>query len=123
MAPEPGSCSIRRSSRSRLWARGSTTSQTAAPLTVTTGAASIAAQLRLPAPVISPYVLGGWQIRRSEERGISSDESGPLVGIGVQLNFGLSLFLEGTMEFRDEITGTPDIDTDPIVIKGGILIG
>ena len=85
--------------------------------------ASIAAQLRLPAPVISPYVLGGWQIRRSEERGISSDESGPLVGIGVQLNFGLSLFLEGTMEFRDEITGTPDIDTDPIVIKGGILIG
>ncbi len=85
--------------------------------------ASIAAQLRLPTPVISPYVLGGWQIRRSEIGGISNDESGPLVGIGVQVNFVLSLFLEGTMEFRDEITGAPDFDTDPIVIKGGILIG
>ena len=85
--------------------------------------ASIAAQIRLPTPVISPYVLGGWQIRRSETAGISSDESGVLVGIGVQVNFALSLFLEGTMEFHDEITGTPDFDTDPIVIKGGILIG
>ena len=85
--------------------------------------ASIAAQIRLPTPVISPYVLGGWQIRRSETAGISSDESGVLVGIGVQVNFALSLFLEGTMEFRDEITGAPDFDTDPIVIKGGILIG
>ena len=85
--------------------------------------ASIAAQIRLPTPVISPYVLGGWQIRRSETAGISSDESGVLVGIGVQVNFALSLFLEGTMEFRDEITGAPDFDTHPIVIKGGILIG
>ena len=85
--------------------------------------ASIGAQIRLPTPVISPYVLGGWQIRRSETAGISSDESGVLVGIGVQVNFALSLFLEGTMEFRDEITGAPDFDTDPIVIKGGILIG
>ncbi len=85
--------------------------------------ASIAAQIRLPTPVISPYVLGGWQIRRSETAGISSDESGVLVGIGVQVNFALSLFLEGTMELRDEITGAPDFDTDPIVIKGGILIG
>ena len=85
--------------------------------------ASIAAQLRLPTPVISPYVLGGWHIRRSETGGVSSDESGPLVGIGVQLNLGLSLFLEGTMEFNEKITGWPDFDTDPIVIKGGILIG
>ncbi len=85
--------------------------------------ASLAAQLRLSTPVISPYVLGGWQIRRSEPGGISSDESGPLVGLGVQLNFGLSLFLEGTMEFNEKITGWPDFDTDPIVIKGGILIG
>ena len=85
--------------------------------------ASIAAQLRLTTPVISPYVLGGWQIRRSETGGISNDESGPLIGIGVQVNFALSLFLEGTMEFRDEITGSPAFDTDPIVIKGGILIG
>ncbi len=68
-------------------------------------------------------MLGGWHIRRSETGGISSDESGPLVGIGVQLNFGLSLFLEGTMEFNEKINGLPDFDTDPIVIKGGILIG
>ena len=84
---------------------------------------SLAAQFRLSTPVISPYVLGGWQIRRSETGGISGNESGPLVGIGVQVNFALSLFLEGTMEFNEELTGLPDFDTNPIVIKGGILIG
>ena len=85
--------------------------------------ASIAAQLRLPTPVVSPYIMGGWQIRRAEEDGASTETSGPLAGIGVQLNFALSLFIEATMEFNDEITAMPDLDTDPIVIKGGILIG
>jgi hypothetical protein len=85
--------------------------------------ASIAANLRLPMPVISPYVLGGWQIRRRTENGVSTDESGPMVGVGLQLNFGLSLFLEGTMEFNSDNVTLPTLDNDPIVIKGGILIG
>lgn len=85
--------------------------------------ASLAAQLRLPLPTVSPYVLGGWQIRRAEASGVSNNESGPVVGIGVQVNFGLSLFLEGTIEFNEEIVGFPDVDTNPIVIKGGFLFG
>jgi hypothetical protein len=82
-----------------------------------------AAQLRLPLPMVSPYAIGGWQWRRSSGGGSSNTESGPMVGVGVQLNLGLSLFLEGTFEFNDEITGAPDFDNNPIVIKGGVLLG
>ncbi len=46
-----------------------------------------------------------------------------MFGLGVQLNLGVSLFLEGVYEFNDELTGFPNFDTDPIVIEGGILIG
>lgn len=84
---------------------------------------SLAGQLRLPLPMVSPYAIGGWQWRRSSFEGESNTENGAMVGIGVQLNLGVSLFLEGTMEFRDEVSGDPDFDTDPIVIKGGILLG
>ncbi|MDH3207051.1 MAG: porin family protein [Gemmatimonadota bacterium] len=84
---------------------------------------SLAAQLRLPLPVISPYAIGGWQFRRTSGGGSSNTESGPMVGVGVQLNLGLSLFLEGTFEFNDEITAAPDFDNNPIVIKGGVLLG
>jgi len=84
---------------------------------------SLAAQLRLPLPVISPYAIGGWQFRRSSGGGSSNTESGAMIGAGVQLNLGLSLFLEGTMEFNEEVTGLPDFDNNPIVIKGGIMLG
>lgn len=87
---------------------------------------SLAAQLRLPLPMVSPYAIGGWQFRRSSAGDASNTESGPMVGIGVQLNLGVSLFLEGTMEFNDLPEGLPegtDFDNDPIVIKGGILLG
>jgi len=46
-----------------------------------------------------------------------------MFGLGVQLNLGVSLFLEGIYEFNEELTGVPDFDTDPIVIKGGIMFG
>jgi hypothetical protein len=85
--------------------------------------ATAAAQLRLPLPVVMPYVLAGWQIRRSSIGDVSSNESGPMIGAGVQVNLGLSLFLEGSMEFNDEIPADPDFDTNPIVVKGGILFG
>jgi len=83
---------------------------------------SLAAQLRLPLPMVSPYAIGGWQWRRSGN-GTTTTENGPMVGVGVQLNLGVSLFLEGTFEFNDEITAAPDFDNNPIVIKGGVLLG
>jgi hypothetical protein len=86
---------------------------------------SLAAQLRLPLPMVSPYAIGGWQWRRSDPGGSleTTTENGPMIGVGVQLNLGLSLFLEGTMEFNDLPEGVPDFDNDPIVIKGGIMLG
>ena len=83
---------------------------------------TLAAQLRLPLPVVKPYVLGGWQTRNTEG---ADGESGPVVGLGVQLGLGVSLFLEGTFELADdiEITGLSAIDRNRIVIKGGALLG
>ena len=84
---------------------------------------SLAAKLRMSTPVISPYALGGWQWRRTSTGGTSTTESGAMFGVGVQFNFGVSLFLEGIYEFHDELPTLPDFDTDPIVIKGGIIFG
>jgi len=84
---------------------------------------SLAAQLRLPLPMVSPYAIGGWQWRRTSAGSISDTADGPMVGIGVQLNLGLAIFLEGSMEFNDVPDGVPDFDNDPIVIKGGVLLG
>jgi hypothetical protein len=82
---------------------------------------SLAAQLRLPLPVVNPYVIGGWQWRRSSLNDVSNTENGLMVGLGVQLNLALSLFLEGSMEFNDAPSG---VDADnSIVIKGGVLLG
>ncbi len=84
---------------------------------------SLAAQFRLSTPVITPYALGGWQWRRTSSAGVSNTENGAMLGVGVQLNFGISVFLEGNYEFHEELTGNPDFDTDPFVIKGGIMFG
>lgn len=84
---------------------------------------SLAAQLRLPLPMVSPYAIGGWQWRRTSGGGLSNTESGPMVGIGVEVNVGLSLFLEGSMEFNDELPSSPDFDVNPLVIKGGVMFG
>lgn len=83
----------------------------------------LAAQLRLPTPMISPYAIAGWQWRRSEAMGVSNTESGAVLGVGVQLNVAVSLFLEGSFEFNEEITGSPDFDNNPIVIKAGLMFG
>lgn len=82
---------------------------------------TVAGQLRLPLPVIKPYVTGGLQLRKAEG---ADSQTGIMAGIGVQLDFMLSLFLEGTFEFNDSVTlsGT-ELDTNPLVIKGGILFG
>ncbi len=44
-------------------------------------------------------------------------------GVGVELNLGVSLFLEANWEFHDEDPTMPDFDNNPIVIKGGITFG
>jgi len=84
---------------------------------------SLAARFRLSIPLISPYGLGGWQWRRTSTGGASNTESGAMFGVGVELNLGISLFLEGTYEFTEELPGNPDFDNNPIVIKGGIMFG
>lgn len=84
---------------------------------------SLAGQLRLPLPMVSPYAIGGWQWRRTAIGDASVTESGPMVGVGVQLNLGVALFLESSFEFNEEITGAPDFDNNPIVIKGGVMLG
>lgn len=78
-----------------------------------------AAQLRLPLPMAKPYALVGWQLRGGE----GDTQNGAVLGVGVQLDFMMSVFLEGTYEFHEEITGFPDFDNDPIVIKAGVLFG
>ncbi len=84
---------------------------------------SIAAQFVISTPLLSPYGLGGWQWRRTSIGGTSSTESGAMIGVGVEVNLGISLFLEGTYEFTEELTGNPDFDNNAIVIKGGIMFG
>ena len=84
---------------------------------------SLAAKYRISTPLISPYALGGWQWRRTSIGGTSTTESGAMFGLGVQLNLGVSLFLEGIYELNDELITLPDFDTDPIVIKVGIMFG
>ena len=84
---------------------------------------SLAARFRISTPLISPYGLGGWQWRRTTSAGTTSTESGVMLGVGVQLNLGISLFLEANWEFHDEVTAMPDLDNNPIVIKGGITFG
>ena len=46
-----------------------------------------------------------------------------MLGLGVEFNLGVSLFLEASWEFNEELTAMPDFDNDPIVIKGGITFG
>ena len=82
---------------------------------------SLAAQLRLPLPVINPYAIGGWQWRRAGN-GTTVTENGFMAGVGVQLNLAVAVFLEASMEFNDAPSTTVDADNS-IVIKGGVMLG
>ena len=86
--------------------------------------ATAAAQLRLPLPMVRPYALVGYQLRGVDIPSVGSDtDGGFVVGAGVQLNFMMSLFLEGTFEFNEDDPMAPDFDNDPIVFKGGVMFG
>jgi hypothetical protein len=83
-------------------------------------------KLGLSTPVVSPYVIGGWQWRRSSpDVGDSETLDGPMVGLGVGLGV-IPVFVEVTFEFNEEPTGFPgaeDFDVNPMVIQAGILVG
>ncbi len=74
----------------------------------------------LPLPVVAPYLLGGIQRRASAVGDLEAAENGFFVGVGASLG---AIFLEGTMEFNEDDPAVPDFDNDPIVFKGGFLIG
>lgn len=75
-------------------------------------------QLGLPLPMVRPYLLGGIQSRNEDGESMT----GYVAGAGIQLNFVVSLFLEGMVEFVDLPTGLPSgTDVSPFVLKGGIV--
>ncbi|HUF77129.1 MAG TPA: outer membrane beta-barrel protein [Longimicrobiales bacterium] len=82
---------------------------------------SLAAQLRLPLPVVQPYAIGGWQWRRAGN-GTTVTQNGAMVGVGVQVNLAVAVFLEASMEFNEAPTTNVDADNS-IVIKGGVMLG
>lgn len=81
---------------------------------------SLFAKAGLPLPIVSPYLLGGFQRRAASVGDLSESDSGLFVGLGVQIK---QLFLEGTLEFNEDDPAFPDLDNDPIVFKGGFIIG
>jgi hypothetical protein len=87
----------------------------------------LSGKLGLSFPMVSPYIIGGWQWRRSSPEGAGDavTENGLTIGAGVQLGM-VPVFVEGTMEFNDELTGFPgagDIDVNPLVLQAGVLVG
>lgn len=77
-------------------------------------------------PMITPYVIGGWQWRRSDNgsgvSGSTTTENGFTAGVGVQLGM-VPVFVEATMEFNDEIPTAPNFDVNPLVLQAGIMLG
>ena len=71
-------------------------------------------------PVIAPYALLGIQRRASKVGNLSDSENGFFAGVGVGLG---ALFLEATFEFKEEDPSLPDFDNEPLVFKGGVIIG
>ena len=84
----------------------------------------IGARFGLGLPVITPYLIGGWQWRRSGDGTNTTTENGLTAGAGVELNFGVNVFLEGTVEIGEDIpAGLPDYDNTALVIQAGVLFG
>lgn len=89
--------------------------------------ADLGATLGIPLPLVRPYVVGGWQWKRYEldVTGFTTDaQNNPFAGLGVQLNLGVSVFLEGVWEFEGDLPGSTDeLSVTPFVLKGGVLFG
>jgi hypothetical protein len=83
----------------------------------------LGAKVGLSTPMISPYVIAGWQWRRTSAEGFDAvTESGATAGVGVGLGM-IPVFVEATMEFNEDNPSAPDFDNDPIVIQAGVLVG
>jgi len=83
----------------------------------------LGAKVGLSTPMLSPYVIGGWQWRRASVDGFDAvTESGATVGVGVGLGM-IPVFIEAQMEFNEDDPSVPDVDNDPIVIQAGVLVG
>ncbi|MBM4184233.1 MAG: hypothetical protein FJ207_08385 [Gemmatimonadetes bacterium] len=84
----------------------------------------IGAKFGLSLPVINPYVIGGWQWRRSGGGGSTVTENGITAGAGIQLGLAIPIFVEGTFEIGEDIpTGVPDYDNTALVIQAGVMFG
>jgi len=82
----------------------------------------LGAKLGFSFPLVSPYIIGGWQWRRAEAGGVTDTESGGTFGGGVQLGM-IPVFLEATIEFNDEIPTAQNFDVNPLVIQAGFMFG
>ena len=83
----------------------------------------LGAKVGLALPMISPYLIGGWQWRRTTADGFDAESvDGATVGVGVQLGM-IPVFVEANMEFNEEDPAFPDFDNTPMVIQAGIMIG
>ena len=81
----------------------------------------IGAKFGLGLPVVTPYVIGGWQWRKNDV----TTENGITAGVGVELGIGLPIFVEATFEIGDDIPaiGTIEPDNTALVIQAGVLFG
>lgn len=67
--------------------------------------ASLDANLRLPIPLVRPYVTGGLSYRDGDlggDRG-STNKSGLNLGLGVDVNLGIRIFADWRYEFLGEL--------------------
>ena len=82
----------------------------------------LGAKFGLSFPLVSPYIIGGWQWRRAGSGGVTNTESGGTFGAGVQLGM-IPVFVEATIEFNDEIPTAQNFDVNPLVIQAGFMFG
>lgn len=88
---------------------------------------TLAGQLRIPLPIVKPYVTAGYQIRPDDAAGNS--QKGFMIGAGLQLDLAVSVFLEGGFEIGKDIEVadlpglTEALDTNRLVVKGGVMFG
>jgi len=81
--------------------------------------ASVFGKLGLPIPIISPYAIAGLKRSSANPGDLTSEAAtGLFGGVGLQIS---SLFIVGTIEMNDEVTAS--VGNNPIVLKGGFIIG
>ena len=76
---------------------------------------NLGGKLRLPFPIVSPYVTGALVGRKWERGSESLDTQGMSAGVGADIKFALKLFGEVNREFLGD-------DLDQWVIKVGLRI-